>query len=1517
MKKIFNQSISIVMSVLLVITSITWTGITINLHKTQAEEKVTKEVIDSESTKTSTTFELSNGKKQTTFFSQDVRYKDKNGKLKDYDPSLVKIQDKKSTRNHDLSKYQYVNKSGDKKQYLPKKLSQDTPVLMENGDYEISFAPITGQEEDKDAPASDEESQLNLFSQVTDIKTKEVETEKVLTAEDKKEELPVTATYEAKDYTFGYQSLDTGVKETITLNEKPESNVMQFSFTAKNMVVKKNATTEGITFYDKETEDIVAAMEAPSMNDAGEEAYSEALTYDVKKVDGEEDTYILTLTMDEDYLNDKNRQYPITIDPTVTWKGSSRQWDAYVINGSYKNSNFYDSGITVMMAGDAKQGLYRTYLRFLDFTKTVKGKYVESATLSMYETGNSQSGQTIEARQVKADWKRGSLTWSNRPGYGTNYGSVKTTGTTHKKRDINVLNYARTCANGSASVYGLMLKNADETKSYGQFYSSRYSNASYRPKLSVVYYDAPLAPTKMTSTPYYVKAGKTTTIGWEGISAQALDRVQYRVAHFDYATNKETGAVKGYTTVPSNSKSKTGSMVFSTSGLTDGAYKIAIRGVSPGDIYGKEAGKGIIVDGTNPVISSVSLGEGKTEDTPSSNSNPTLTWKVTEKNPSKVQYKVGSGSYVNAGTTNDGSVKIAESNFKDTGAYKITVKVQDQAGNSAEKEVTYYYIDQAKAADFTPTEVKSSKSYGKAVISWTPKEGVIPGSIYYEVHRGTTADFTPSGDTLVQSAVKNNYCADTRAGDGKTYYYKVRAVKLAKTGKVLETGTSVTTDTIKQDTKGEYQQFLGSKDYRDTVEVSTPNGTGTIDKASGNLLYGADDFDISLGASNVSLTRTYNSQSDKKGMLGNGWYDSFHKELYQVGDSIVFEDSDGTYVTFQKDGDTYTSKETKDYTLKLEKGDGKLGDEAVESPNDVSDSVLVSTGEIETDYTASHNVTPKDTETTETTKNSKIIAVSCTLTDKSNNIYKFDANGNLTAMEDANGNFMTYEYDNQGRLSKVTTKKDQTLTMEYEGNERQVSKIVLPDETSMKYQYENGNLTSASHVSKDESQAVTYQYTYDKDNWLTKIADAKGQAYHISYENQKAVSVTKPQGDAQKITYGEGTTKVASYGTNGTKRSEDSIQYEASTGKLLSAKNVNGIETTYQYEDSSNALLNTGTQTTVDYQNLEDNQMVSFHTDIKVSTSTTYNADENVTKEVDETGQTTTTTYDEAKTGDENLPASETTTNAEDEKVSDIDYKYDEDGNVLSETDDIEETKTEYAYDEDGEVIKKTQMEEGVVTSVENTQLSETDYKITEESNVTQGQVEEASETVYDAMGRAVTTTDKGTGEVTKTTYDFMGRDVAVEIAISGEDSKTTKKTYDANGAVEKETTATGVTTSYTYDSNNRVIKAVEEADGKSKTTKTSYGYDNASIHTLSGTKEYENLSVVTTTVNGNITEKTYTDEAGNNVRTLSSGIYTDHVFTGDGKEIATITLGNSTSGNEKVTMNLFNQEGKQTHTIQ
>ena len=76
----------------------------------------------------------------------------------------------------------------------------------------------------------------------------------------------------------------------------------------------------------------------------------------------------------------------------------------------------------------------------------------------MYETGSSQSGQTIEARRVTENWTRSGLKWSNRPGYSTNYGNVKTTGTAKKARSINLTEYARQCASGKITSYGVMLK---------------------------------------------------------------------------------------------------------------------------------------------------------------------------------------------------------------------------------------------------------------------------------------------------------------------------------------------------------------------------------------------------------------------------------------------------------------------------------------------------------------------------------------------------------------------------------------------------------------------------------------------------------------------------------------------------------------------------------------------------------------------------------------------------------------------------------------------------------------------------------------------------------------------------------------------------------------------------------------------------------------------------------------------------------------------------------------------------
>ena len=506
MKRYAKIFVSCLLTFTMVFTSVQWSAIVNETTVVGAAETVPKEkkeVVEEESTKDSTTFQMKDGKKQTVFYGQDVRFEDENGDLQEYDPSLVRVTGSKSEQGEDLKGYQYENKEGDKKHYLPKDLSEETPVLMENGKYQISFAPIYGQEikneEEKktedpgtdsveDAVSRAEEAVRSISADGSSEKETAEDTEDALTsvkeldrqaiedlpvedAQGEKEEKPVKVSYESqkKECTFSYQSLNMGIKESIVLTKAPEGNVLKFRFQAKGLVPKKNILDGGISFLDEKTEDLVATLEAPNMNDHTGKAYSENLSYDIEP-DGGEDSYLLTLHLDEDYFQDKDRQYPVTIDPTVTWTGSTDFWDVYVINGSYKNTNFYDNGVTVMMAGKSKQGVCRTYLRFKDFTAKIKGKYVDSATLTMYETGSSQSGQTIEARRVTENWTRPGLKWSNRPGYSTNYGNVKTTGTAKKARSINLTEYARQCASGKITSYGVMLKNADETKSYGQFY---------------------------------------------------------------------------------------------------------------------------------------------------------------------------------------------------------------------------------------------------------------------------------------------------------------------------------------------------------------------------------------------------------------------------------------------------------------------------------------------------------------------------------------------------------------------------------------------------------------------------------------------------------------------------------------------------------------------------------------------------------------------------------------------------------------------------------------------------------------------------------------------------------------------------------------------------------------------------------------------------------------------------------------------------------------------------------------
>lgn len=300
----------------------------INTGKVSAEEyEVDKsDAMLEENTETSTTFDVGDDKKMTVFYEEPVRYEDENGELTDYDPSLTKIQSDETMNNEDLTGYVYENTQGDKKHYFPEELSKETPVILENEDYSIKMNPT----EEVTEVAAKKEEYTNGYE----------ESEKAL----------LKAVYNSSESktTYTYTSSESGVKEEIILNERPEQNTFTYDLQLKGMTARKNDADEGITLYDENTGEIVGIIAPPNMNDASMEAYSEKLTSKITKDDKVDGVYHVTITADREYLDAPERKYPITIDPTATWVGRSDIGDTYVLSGSaYKNYNFYANSIIV------------------------------------------------------------------------------------------------------------------------------------------------------------------------------------------------------------------------------------------------------------------------------------------------------------------------------------------------------------------------------------------------------------------------------------------------------------------------------------------------------------------------------------------------------------------------------------------------------------------------------------------------------------------------------------------------------------------------------------------------------------------------------------------------------------------------------------------------------------------------------------------------------------------------------------------------------------------------------------------------------------------------------------------------------------------------------------------------------------------------------------------------------------------------------------------------------------------
>ena len=432
--------------------------------------------------------------------------------------------------------------------------------------------------------------------------------------------------------------------------------------------------------------------------------------------------------------------------------------------------------------------------------------------------------------------------------------------------------------------------------------------------------------------------------------------------------------------------------------------------------------------------------------------------------------------------------------------------------------------------------------------------------------------------------------------------------------------------------------------------------------------------------------------------------------------------------------------------------------------------------------------------------------------------YSYDNSNRVTRIDYADGNYVSYAYNQAGDVISATDSQDRTIYYSYDiyGN---LTEITYPDYT-------------------------TETFTYNAEGWNLTATDRLGRTVEFSYD---AV------GNVTRKTYPNETYETYTYDC---------------CDRLITATNVYGATTTYDYDYlGRNTSITDDDGNTVSYT-YTDRGNVATVTDAKGNTySFTYDNNGNQTSVTYPNGSTFSSDYDvRGRLTSESDAYGNTTTYGYDDMdrlncVTDAlggtwEYEYDDLGNVTKVTDALG-NETYYSYNINGQVTEVTNAAGNTATTDYDTYgrvVSTTDFGGTETTYE------------YDEYDRVVlTTTD---GEETSYAYDEYGYLIEVE-----DPTGTIYYDYNSDGFLSSVTNAAGETISYEYNNGYQLSKIT--IDGQD----ISYGYD--TYGRLISVTDSEGTTNYTYDINGNRASTTYpngvvTTYEYNDINVLTSQVSKD-----------------------------------------
>jgi len=541
-------------------------------------------------------------------------------------------------------------------------------------------------------------------------------------------------------------------------------------------------------------------------------------------------------------------------------------------------------------------------------------------------------------------------------------------------------------------------------------------------------------------------------------------------------------------------------------------------------------------------------------------------------------------------------------------------------------------------------------------------------------------------------------------------------------------------------------------------------GGEPINLISGNFYYNSDDVTVPDLGGNFTISRSYNSMEDyHDGLFGVKWDFNFNKYLSQLKDgTIILNTGDGSAVYFTKNSDGSYS-----------------------APAGVNDQLS--------------KVSSTDGTSYQIIENEKIT-------------YKFYKNGLLKSITDIKGNVTQLGYDENHKLTSITTPSEKQFVIKCDDQGR-IASIIQPNGAALSYGYDDkGNLTSFIDASGRETN-----YTYDDNNRMVSFNDGNhNQVISNTYDDQ---------------------------------------------GRVLKQQDANGSTVSISYLDGYNQVVDGNGNTTLYYYDSQYRTTKVVRPDKKTEEST-YDDNDNLTSFKDAKDRITKYEYDER--------GNKLRETRWDEKSRA--YTYDNQNNLLSYTDFNGKTTT-MTYDSVGNLIKVVNPDGAAVEYTYNSK-NQVETMKDYQNNITKYEYTGADITTvtepngdtykyhYNSMGKVVTIEDP-LNKISRIAYNPSGDLINSQLP----DNSVKEYDYDNNGNNKSMTDGNNNTISFQYDKLNKLVKAIDPLGYETKFIYDANGNKVVESNPRGYSKKYKynNLnSLVGITNEDNGTTSYVRDELGN-----------------------------------------------------